>query len=448
MFTPPERQNLPTPVITSMEVHGFRGIRELRLAFDSPLVAIGGPNGSGKSTVLQLLACSYQDPSKPTPWSEMVNSYFPVYDGVSQIDSDAKVVYTYEGTGSITRKAGTAINISQSKNIAWMPTRSTFHMELLAPELRSRRSLPEVVQEEAGRILARDVPHDLGLPESGLGLGEGRLVHLVDRLETDAEGSLFVLEEPDATLHPRAQSELARYLSDVCLRRRHQIFLSTNSDILMTGLPSVCRLFLFRMDGKVEAVGGISIKQASCLLDLDNRDGSQPSLLILVEDEVAKAVLTEMIRVSEPQLLGFMSIVASGDKNALVQQQRILAHYGRKAVAVRDADVGESPADGLYSLPGSLPPEKELIGCPQVLSYIRSTYGLDALELLDYWPELDHHDYFDVIAECASVPAGFLVMESARQYARSLSRAEREPLVARLRAHIELEVPKRVRRTC
>lgn len=75
-----------------------------------------------------------------------------------------------------------------------------------------------------------------------MGFGEGRTLYLVDLLENSPEQSLFVIEEPETSLHEHAQHELAKYLLDVCFRRHHQVILSTHSDQILSALPSASRL--------------------------------------------------------------------------------------------------------------------------------------------------------------------------------------------------------------
>ena len=45
-----------------------------------------------------------------------------------------------------------------------------------------------------------------------MGFGEGRVLYIVDKLESAPQQSLFVLEEPETSLHENAQYELAKYL--------------------------------------------------------------------------------------------------------------------------------------------------------------------------------------------------------------------------------------------
>jgi hypothetical protein len=58
--------------------------------------------------------------------------------------------------------------------------------------------------------------------ENNMGFGEGRVLYTADKLETAPEQSLFIIEEPETSLHENAQFEFAKYLIDVCNRRHHQ----------------------------------------------------------------------------------------------------------------------------------------------------------------------------------------------------------------------------------
>lgn len=75
--------------------------------------------------------------------------------------------------------------------------------------------------------------------ENNMGFGEGRVLYTVDKLETSPEQSLFILEEPETSLHENAQYEFAKYLIDVVNRRHHQIILSTHSSIILKCTPLI-----------------------------------------------------------------------------------------------------------------------------------------------------------------------------------------------------------------
>lgn len=88
--------------------------------------------------------------------------------------------------------------------------------------------------------------------ENNMGFGEGRVLYTVDMLETSPEQSLFVLEEPETSLHESAQYEFTKYLMEVCERRKHQIILSTHSSVILNALPPEARKLLIRDETGVD----------------------------------------------------------------------------------------------------------------------------------------------------------------------------------------------------
>jgi predicted ATPase len=42
------------PALQTLEIRGFRGIKDLTRTFQSPITALSGLNGTGKSTIAQL----------------------------------------------------------------------------------------------------------------------------------------------------------------------------------------------------------------------------------------------------------------------------------------------------------------------------------------------------------------------------------------------------------
>src|SRR5579859_251760 len=153
--------------------------------------------------------------------------------------------------------------------------------------------------------------------EANMGCGEGRVQHFIQQLESLPEKSLVLLEEPETSLHQSAQFELGRYLIDVCIRRKHQVLLTTHAESLLASLPSACRIYIDRSTGNIRPINGLSSAQAASLM----ANAATKALQILVEDPVGKAVLTEIIRRSDATFLRTVEIHSSGDKDAL---QRIM----------------------------------------------------------------------------------------------------------------------------
>src|SRR5690606_18346374 len=223
--------------------------------------------------------------------------------------------------------------------------------------------------------------------ENNMGFGEGRVLYTVDKLESSPAQSLFVLEEPETSLHESAQYEFAKYLLDVCNRRHHQIILSTHSSVIINALPAEARKLIIRDENGVEIRNKISSNQMRSILS----SGHVRQLDICVEDVFAKVLLTEVIRVKKKELLKAVAIHDVGDKDAVREAVRVLNKTGKKAIAVRDADVGQAAGEALYSFPGQFPPEKEVFGNLKVKDLLKLKYGLDVDWVLQKGEVTDHH---------------------------------------------------------
>jgi hypothetical protein len=232
--------------------------------------------------------------------------------------------------------------------------------------------------------------------ENNMGFGEGRVLYTVDRLETSPEQSLFILEEPETSLHESAQHEFAKYLLDVCNRRHHQIIMSTHSSVILKALPAEARKLLVRDHDGVEIKDRISSNQVRSILS----GGHVRPLDICVEDIFARVLLTEVIRVKKKELLKAVTIHDIGSKDAVRQAVGVLKKTGKNAIAVRDADVGAAPKDGLLSFPGNGPPEMEVFTHASVKEHIEKKYDIDVVWILDRDDVKDHHKIaFHIAAE-------------------------------------------------
>ncbi|WP_238363462.1 AAA family ATPase [Casimicrobium huifangae] len=240
--------------------------------------------------------------------------------------------------------------------------------------------------------------------ENNMGFGEGRVLYTVDLLETSPEQSLFILEEPETSLHESAQYEFAKYLLDVCARRHHQIILSTHSSVILKALPSQARKLIVRDSNGVEIRNGISADQIRSILSR----GREGQLHICVEDVFARVLLTEAVRVKRPNLLIAISVHAIGDKGAVREAVGVLRRAGLKAIGVRDADVGPAPKEWLYSFPGTLPPEREVFDNTAVKDFVAKKYDVDLDWLLARDEISDHHKIAEHIAREAKVDEEFV----------------------------------------
>lgn len=440
-YVPAHRYANFGPVLRSVRIDGFRGINNLEVPFEYPVVAISGLNGSGKSTIGQISLSGYKKPSTATDYNRFyVRDFFPAsVADPNPFHQESSVQYVYETDDP---DAPQELTVKRAKS-EWsgykrQPERKCFYVGFTiyipkverkdvsiyrgsAITLTKQRAIPDDVKVKVGRVLGQQydelhfqgIEHgkkhgELGIAarfgyqysENNMGFGEGRTLYLVDLLENSPEQSLFVIEEPETSLHEHAQYELAKYLLDVCFRRHHQIIISTHSDQILRALPSASRLLLHRDNNGVAVYQGLSSTRAKALLSL----GHQRDLVVFVEDDFAKLLLSEMIRKIEHTLLQAISIEDVGDTKAVRNAVLIMKRIGKNSIAVRDADKGPDAQSGIFSFPGTKPPEKEVYENHAVKTYLNATFNIDIDNLIVLEGIEDHHK----LTVCLSAAANTL----------------------------------------
>ena len=416
------------PCLRKVHIDGFRGINNLDLTLDFPVTAVSGLNGAGKSTLGQLAICGYKKPSTSNDYKRLyIVDFFPIsVADPKPIKDDAKTVYYYETDD---HKKAQEVTISRAHS-AWsgykrQPERHCYYVgfTVYIPKIERRdlsvygrasleftekREIEKDVVQKMARIIGhkyddvtfQGISHkkkesEIGIAsrlgysysENNMGFGEGRILYTIDKLETCPEQSLFILEEPETSLHESAQYEFAKYLLDVCNRRHHQIILSTHSSVILNALPPEARKLITRDANGVEIHHKISACHVRSILS----SGYIRELDICVEDVFAKILLTEAIRTKNKNILKAIAIHAIGDKDAVREAVKVLRKTGKKAIAVRDADVGQDLTNHLLSFPGSRPPEEEVFGNMTVATSIREKYGVDISWILERDAVDDHH---------------------------------------------------------
>lgn len=424
--------------LRKVHIHGFRGISEMDLVIEHPITAISGLNGAGKSTLGQIAICAYKKPTTAKNYKRhYIKDFFPISAADPKpISESAKSIYTYETEDF---KKPQEVTISRASS-SWsgykrQPERHCFYIGFTvyipkverrdlsvyggaALKITEKRELDSDVVEKMARIIGHQydavgfqgISHkeresEIGIAsrlgysysENNMGFGEGRVLYTVNALETSPVQSLFILEEPETSLHESAQHEFTKYLIDVCNRRHHQIIISTHSSVILDALPPESRKLMIRDTAGVDIRNRISSNQVRSILS----SGHERPLDIIVEDVFAKILLCEAIRKKRRDLLKAVTISEIGCKDAVKEAIRVLKKTGKNAIAIRDADVGPSPADGLFSFPGSKPPEAEVFGNENVKATIETKYGINIEWLLQRESVKDHHK----IAACVAKEA-------------------------------------------
>lgn len=460
-------------VLVLLHVQGFRCHSNTLIEVESPITAFSGLNGTGKSTLLQLGAAAYRN-SLGAGGRYHISSFIVsgTLDPHPYTDA-ASVEFGYWQANQTPRRLmvtrrSTLKRWSGYRN---QPTRQVYFagMGLYLPQVETRdyavrnasklqildcKPLAPEAKQWVERILGNHydgmdrnmIKHPkkarsvvtaargaARYSEANMGCGEGRVQHVIQQLEDLPERSLVLFEEPETSLHQSAQFELGRYLIDVCTRRRHQIVLTTHSESLLAALHSASRIYLDRGPNEIRPIAGLSGSQAASLMG----GGAVKALHVLVEDDVAQAVLREIVRLSDAQFLKVIDVHPVGDKGTIQKAMQALAGKGIPIAAVRDGDVGQNPGQNLFSLPGNQPPEKEVLTkCPEVTKLLAAEYGVNLQDFMAGVDQDDHHSWFSKLSTAISCEKAVVIAACARVYARSLPANTRDALVQQLKAAI------------
>lgn len=458
LFSKKSRYSNFGAAIAKLKVKGFRGISDITLEIESPITAISGLNGTGKSTLAQLATCAYKKPITETKEykRQNISNYFPV----SKADpkpflDNAAIEYNYF-TNSEDRLQELTVyrSGSQWNGYKRQPERHCRYIgfTIYIPKVEQRdisiyrgadinitneNPLPDIAKNAISKILnhpyeslsSATAAHDkrsadIGFAskfgtrysENNMGFGEGRVFYTVTSLETAPEQSLFVLEEPETSLHEHAQYEFAKYLIDVCIRRKHQIILTTHSRSILSALPRESRKLLYREGAVVKVSNRTSTAEAAGVLSLGMSQGK----ILLVEDSKAKTLLAEIIRSSKPSLLKGIKISFVGNDDVVASLTKQLRDDGHAVLGIRDGDRGENKSGGLLKLPGTDCPEREVFMNSAVQEHLQTTYCFNFSSWLKLNVDCDFHDWPSEIAREISKSEDGLWEQLCATYARAL----------------------------
>jgi predicted ATPase len=469
-FEPNDRYANFGPAITQIMIHGFRCHRNTVIDVYNPITAFCGLNGTGKSTVLQVLAVARRAISTDERTFYLRDFFRQGGLDLTPILPDASVIFKFWRNDGSTQQ----LTISRSPNRQqWSgykrrPSGNVFFgsVGLYVPKIEQKdmiaRHYEKLIvtdsqdagprlRDWSGRILSQGyskiahmkvqygiranevlaVTRDgFSYSEMHMGFGEGRSQFLVNELERMPDKSLVLIEEPETSLHPAAQFEFGQYLIDVSLHKGHQVFLTTHSEALLRALSAESRIYFYRSSNEVKQISGLSSSQAQSLMT----GGHDKSLCVLVEDGIAQAILSEIVRRVDQAYLPSLNIVVGGDKDTIARTVRSLASSGLRVVAVRDGDMPDLPKENVFKLPGKSAPELEVLSATKVHEFVGHQYGVEIDNFFASLGTVDHHELFGKLAAVCCVDMHTLVTECARSYVGQLEEFEMVKLVDLMKA--------------
>lgn len=460
-------------ILLYLNIKGFRCHNLTIIEIESPITAFCGLNGTGKSTILQLAAAAY----KKADGDENRRFYIKDFIISGKLDPtpftpDSSVEYGYWQENRTLKKV--AINRRDPEK-RWrygnQPSRHVFFagMGLYLPKIEVRdfiirnasnititscNDLPNQSKQWACKILNCnyetmkdiEVKHENQsgfivtvsrngntYSEANMGCGEGRVQYIIRTLETLPDKSLVLLEEPETSLHPSAQHEFGKYLVDVCIRKKHQVLITTHSEFILSALPSLSKIYLDNTPKTgISIIKGISTSQAKSLMT----EGHDKALHILVEDDIAEAVLIEILRKADSTFLKTIIIHQIGDVEKIHSIMTALKNTSLPIAAVRDGDKEGNPKENIFKLPGELPPEKELLMNDSVKKYIFHEFNINIEDFLVTVKDIDHHQWFDNLSKLITINKDALVQQTSKIYVTSLQESEIDIIKDLLKAAI------------
>lgn len=381
-----------TQFLESVTMEGLRGWTDESVEFRYPIVALAGENGAGKSTVLKAIAAAYRvtnaaakagavtyspdDFFPNTPWEKVegVTLTYGIRDGNATTPYQLrKATSRWRGAPERAYRGVFFLDISRIQ-----PANTLIGYGRLAQQAIARdkepvsldagqlKSLNRILGRSYGSgVLHKDSSKQVGILETGgikysnfhQGAGEDATLDLVALLNTAPNGSLVLIDEAEASLHPKAQRRLVTELVELATKKRLQIVLSTHSALILEQLPPVARILVtVDRENRRELIYGATAEYSLSLMD----DSHHPELDVYCEDPEAAYLTETLVGMDAADERNRMRFIAVGPASA-VKIMGGLSASGRlrgKGIGVLDPDMEQTK--GCIVLPGSQAPEKEI----------------------------------------------------------------------------------------
>lgn len=420
------QSNLWPQFLQMVQIKGLRGWTGQSVEFNFPVVAIVGENGSGKSTLMKVAASVYDNKEKGKrfyPSAFFVETHWDTIQGV-EIDFRVKRgpnVESYRVTKPTARWR--VPDNGPKREVFLLDIARTLPLDASVGYAKIARSaaaevesaeINDAFRERLSHVLGRnytkarfatsdvDKKRPVGLLEREWGelsqfhqgAGEDATLDLFRTLQGLPASSLLLIDEVEASLHPRAQRRLVRFLLWLARQRRIQVILSTHSPFVLQELPQEARILLLPGPQGLSVVYGVSADFAMSRLD----DEVHPEVQVFVEDREAEILVREMLASSEEtaKLLQRIAVSAVGPANVVAMLGE-LAKTGKlpyRSLAVVDGDYDDV---NCYRLPGTVAPERMVYSELKAKGWpnLPQRFGIGAGSLLtaleDAMLEPDHH---------------------------------------------------------
>lgn len=412
--------------LNSMTISGFRGWTGQEIRFQFPVCVIAGENGTGKSTILKAAAAAYSHPTDPrktfhpgiffrdTAWEKLSSASitYKVQEGGKDreysirkpaqrwrpstprpkrivIWQDIARTLPLEATaGYVNLARSTAREVSTQE---LDPTITMFYSSIMGRVYDSARLATSSI--DASRPVGVVCVSGQEFSQFHQGAGEDATFDLLAILQNVPDTALIIIDELEASLHPRSQRRLVHFLLWLARTKHIQVIVSTHSTYVLEEVPLESRIFLSRGSAGTEVLYGITPELALNRMD----DIDRPDIYLFAEDDESVEVTLCLVR---------QRLDATRVKCIPVGPENVVAVLGRlggkaqlpvKAIGVRDADTPAS--DGCIRLPGDDAPERQLVEdiLRMAIPQLSARLAMDEQDVRDALSNaksmIDHHEW-------------------------------------------------------
>jgi predicted ATPase len=427
--------------LESIELSNIRGWRGQRVEFKFPISAVIGENGSGKSTIIQAAASVYNGNIRKK--TRFASDFFPktAWDDYQR----AEIRYSYRQGDEpsklgLVRKPTTRwlgnderpirdveyVDLRRIQPVAarvgYAKIAKSDHTEISAIEFDAKRleRLSNVMGRKysAAKMALSSVDAKRSVPVltdesnsySGFHQGTGETT-MLEFLQTDiSDYGILIIDEIETSLHPRSQRRLIRALAEICRERQAQVIITTHSPYILEELPLEARMYILGRGETRQIVSGVSANFAMTNMD----DETHPDCDLFVEDEAAKALITEIIAAHAPELSRRCRIIPFGAANLGRALGEMVAakRFPRPTCVFLDAD--NASAKGCSLLPGDDAPERVIFDdlCKINWGVLNQRVGRDFSAVADACAMAmtlpDHHQWVGSAGSNLLVPGAHL----------------------------------------
>lgn len=174
--------------------------------------------------------------------------------------------------------------------------------------------------------------------EAYAGSGEFAAIMLVRAIARAPERSLILLDEPETSLHPGAQSELMRFIAQECKTKKHQVVIATHAPAIVDGLPDHARK-LVDINPKTGYVQVVA--QSASPEEAFARVGARfDRKTVIVEDDLAKEFVLRAARIKGQDFIDSINVtpVPGGADAMLRRVVTVQAQLQSECLVLLDGD--------------------------------------------------------------------------------------------------------------